>query len=98
MQLTEDPEAVSATFGGPADLPERDLMVHVIEQAKNDLYGANNGRFVKDALTWLTKRDSDPVKAGRGWMYSFESICEQLDLDADTIRRGILEPYEARLG
>ena len=94
MQIDEDPEAKIATFGEPADLPERGLMVAMIEQAKNDFYGANDGRFVKDALTWLTAKDPDPVKEGRGWLYSFESICEQLDLDAETIRKGILNRYK----
>lgn len=94
MQSIEDHEAELATFGGPTILPERELMVAVISQAKDDLYGADRGRFEKDALAWFTEAKSLD-RAGRPWLYSFESICEQLDLDVETIRRGILARYEA---
>lgn len=94
MQTDVDHEAVTAIFGEPADLPERTLMVAVIEQTKNDLYGANKGRFVKDALAWFNTPSLTPCRGVQPWLLSFCSICEQLDLDADTIRRGILARYE----
>jgi len=94
MQSAEDHEAVVATFGEPADSPERELMVAIISQAKNDLYGANGGRFEKDALAWFNTPYITPCRGVQPWLLSFCSICEQLDLDADTIRRGILAGYE----
>ena len=96
MQSIEDHEAEIATFGGPSTSPERELMVRMIEQAKDDLMGAEGGKHVKDALEWFNTPSPTPCRGDRPWLYSFHSICEQLDLDIDTIRRGILARYEAK--
>ena len=84
----DDPQADLAIFGGPAESPEKDLMVSMILQAKLDLFCSNKRRSEMALIWFLT---SDP-----SWLLSFESICEQLDLDADVIRRGILQRHESR--
>ena len=81
----DDPQADQAIFGGPGESPEKDLMVAMVTQAKLDLFCSNKRRS-EMALTWFLT--SDP-----GWLLSFESICEQLDLDDDIVRRGILRAH-----
>ena len=83
----DDPQADQAIFGGPGESPEKDLMVAMVTQAKLDLFHPNKRRS-EMALTWFLT--SDP-----SWLLSFESICEQLDLDPDVIRRGILQRHES---
>jgi len=69
--------------------PYRRLMIAVLVQAVYDLHRSRHLSsrcwFSGDAhLTrvewWFTSRD-------RRWAFSFENICQLLDLDIDTIRR-----------
>ena len=84
----DDPQADLAIFGGHTESPEKDLMVSMILQAKLDLFCSNKRRS-EMALIWFLTSDLS-------WLLSFESICEQLDLDPDVVRRGILQRHESR--
>jgi len=85
----DDPQADLAIFGGHTESPEKELMVVMILQAKLDLFCSNKRRS-EMALIWFLTLD-------RSWLLSFQSICEQLDLDPDVIRRGILGSREHKL-
>jgi hypothetical protein len=52
-------------------------MVAVLEAALED---ARDGADRTGAAAWLTSTD-------RGWPFSFENICEALDMDPGTVRR-----------
>src|SRR5262245_35243121 len=67
---------------------ERRLMIAILEDAV-DVYrkqaaarDARNQQLFCEAEDWFADAD-------RGWLYSFENICDVLDLDADYIRRGL---------
>jgi len=84
----DDPQADLAIFGGHTESPEKDLMVVMIQQAKLDLFCSNKRRS-EAALVWFLETN---VKLGhRPWLFSFQNICEQLDLDPDIILRGLLK-------
>lgn len=62
---------------GRRRVPQRSLMAAVLEAALEDV------RDVADrtgAAAWLTSTD-------RGWPFSFENICEALDMDPVAVRR-----------
>ena len=84
----DDPQADLAIFGGPGESPEKDLMVAMVTQAKLDLFHPNKRRS-EMALTWLLETGVKDLN-GRPWLLSFQTICEQLDLDPDIVRQGIL--------
>jgi len=89
-----DHEAVTAIFGnGKSNSPELELMVAVFIQQKDDLFGAEGGKFEAAALQWF-KSEGAKDTAGRPWLFSFWNICEEFDLDAAAVRRGILSRYE----
>ena len=78
---------------GPKIERERGLMLAVLVDAINcyQKYAFSSnlpGRetFV-DALEWLTSTDGS-------YLFSFESICEILEIDAEYVRRGLGEWYE----
>ncbi len=69
---------------------ERRLMIAVLEDAV-DVYRKQaaahdlRGRTMfEDAESWIEATD-------RTWLFSFENICDVLDLDAACIRRGLRE-------
>jgi len=73
---------------GQASLnPEKELLLFVLKQAKDDL-AVKRPRTIKqkrekeDAYRWFKQQHSD-------WFFSFHSLCEQLDMDPGTVRRGI---------
>jgi len=75
---------------------ERRLIIAVLEDAV-DVYrkqaGASDGRglqLFREAEEWIESRDAS-------WLFSFENICDVLDLDADYVRRG-LHAWKARAG
>ena len=87
----DDPQADLAIFGSPSESPEKDLMVAIVTQAKLDLFHPNKRRS-EMALAWFLETN---VKLGdRPWLFSFQNICEQLDLDPEIIRWGILSHKE----
>jgi hypothetical protein len=67
---------------------EHRLMIAVLEDAI-DVYrkqiGARdprNQQLFREAEDWIEDRD-------RTWLFSFENICDVLDLDAEYLRRGL---------
>ena len=67
---------------------ERRLMIAVLEDAV-DVYrkqaGTREGRgaeLFREAEEWIEDRD-------RTWLFSFENICDVLDIDGDYLRRGL---------
>jgi hypothetical protein len=69
---------------------ERRLMLAVLEDAV-DVYrkqlGAQDTRgknLFQDAETWIEDRDGS-------WLFSFENICDVLDIEPDYVRRGLHE-------
>src|SRR5581483_3568484 len=67
---------------------ERRLMIAVLEDAV-DVYrkqaAAQDSRvrgLFRDAEEWIEDTE-------KSWLYSFENICDVLDLDADYLRRGL---------
>ena len=67
---------------------ERRLMIAVLEDAV-DVYrkqvGATDQRaqqLFREAEEWIEESD-------RSWLFSFQNICDVLDLDSDYLRRGL---------
>ena len=67
---------------------ERRLMIAVLEDAV-DVYrkqlGATDARgqqLFREAEEWIENPD-------RTWLFSFENICDVLDIDAEYVRRGL---------
>lgn len=67
---------------------ERRLLIAVLEDAV-DVYkkqmGASDARgreLFRDAEDWIENPD-------RTWLFSFENICDVLDIDSDYVRRGL---------
>lgn len=65
--------------------PERRLILAVLERAILDFVG-NDIRESSEAEQWLTESHVD----GTAPEFSFEWVCQQLDLDLDSIRDVIL--------
>lgn len=74
--------------------PHRQLMAAVLQTAVDDYWGsfcprsAGYGtlaarRRCRQARIYMLSRD-------RGWPFSFENVCDALDLDAKTLRRALL--------
>jgi hypothetical protein len=74
---------------------ERNLWAAVLKQAVDDLfpyerhskwrYHLNKSQLIKaDAVWWFKKR-------GKKHIYSFESVCETLDIDPDRTRETIFK-------
>ena len=68
--------------------PERRLMIAVLEDAV-DVYRKQAGtsdqrgqQLFCEAEEWIESTD-------RSWLFSFENICDVIDLDADYLRRGL---------
>ena len=73
---------------------ERRLMIAVLEDAV-DVYrkqvtakDARGQQLFREAEEWIDDPD-------RTWLFSFQNICDVLDLDADYVRRG-LHAWKAR--
>jgi hypothetical protein len=60
-------------------------MAAVLEDAVNILRKRPRSRAGREAREWLASRDM-------GWPFSYERICEALELDADGIRREMAVP------
>ena len=73
---------------------ERRLMIAVLEDAVDvyrkqaDARDARGQHLFREAEAWIEEPD-------RTWLFSFENICDLLDLDADYLRRG-LHAWKAR--
>jgi hypothetical protein len=68
--------------------PERRLMIAVLERAVDDYRTCRSSRDAKrqvlfrEVTAWFASRESSGL-------YSFENVCEVLDLNADYVRRGL---------
>ena len=77
--------------------PQRRLMLAVLQTAVDDVAAggaderavAGDARAYHQALAYVDSRD-------RYWPFSFENICEAIGLDADGIRRMVLEHSRQR--
>jgi hypothetical protein len=73
--------------------PERRLMIAVLEQGINDyvkLLGARDPERVarwREAEEWVEDRDAS-------WLFSFENVCNVLDLEPEYVRRGLHDQKE----
>jgi len=59
------------------------LMAAVLEDAVNILRKRPRSRAGREAREWLASRDAS-------WPFAFERICDVLDLDADSVRRQVV--------
>ena len=78
--------------------PEQNLMLAVLDDAVScfQKYFAardkQNVRLFREAEEWI-------LLQGKGdWFFSFDYICETLDLNPDSIRKGLLHWRSRRLG
>lgn len=76
---------------------EKRLMIAILEDAVAVYLGhrepttSKRRRLFRDTERWLRSRDTT-------WVFSFERICEMLDLDPAWIRRGLRRRREALTG
>ncbi|HLK11319.1 MAG TPA: hypothetical protein VKW76_08055 [Candidatus Binatia bacterium] len=69
------------------DSGERRLMAAILEDAVHTMMVYDRGyrrgpRELREARRWIESRD-------RRWIFSFERICEALDIDATCLRRAL---------
>ncbi|MGH7848140.1 MAG: hypothetical protein ACREQW_23600 [Candidatus Binatia bacterium] len=82
--------------GKLAHMPEKMLMWAVLEDAimwvqQHGLAQSSAGkRFSREARDWIVEEGSD-------WVFSFENICAFLDLERNTLRRGLMQPEKKLL-
>ena len=76
---------------------ERRLLIAVLEDAV-DVYrkqigakDAHGQQLFREAAEWIEATD-------RTWIFSFENVCDVLDLDAGYLRRGLHAWSQRRLG
>ena len=69
---------------------EKRLMLSVLEDAAEcfmkyiDASSKKGQRLFRDAEVWITLED-------KKWVFSFDNVCEALDIDPDYLRRGLRE-------
>ena len=70
---------------------ERDLAIGVLDQAIEDFLHAKklDIRHKTDAYHWFMADDID--HSGKLWLFSFTAICEQLDIDPDSVRKRLFK-------
>jgi hypothetical protein len=79
--------------------PHRQLMAAVLQTAVDDCWDSFSprsagygslaaGRRFRDARVYMLSKD-------RGWPFSFENLCDSLDLDARRLRRALLSAPKA---
>jgi hypothetical protein len=79
-----------------AQEPERRLVIAILEDAvdcfRKHLFARDHksGQLFGDAESWILSEDRD-------WPFSFENICELLDLNPEYLRRGLLTWKENQL-
>jgi predicted Ser/Thr protein kinase len=84
-----DGEAFESLFKRTIREGEKELMLAVLEDAISSfqryLVARNEGerKQFQDAQEWILGKDED-------WLFSFDAICEALDLDPDYLRRGLM--------
>jgi len=78
-------EQFARVFSGAHDLPEKRLFIAVLMNAVSDFQDAVRSPERYDEWTFQEIR-AWFFKSDRHWLFSFENLCEQLDLDANCIR------------
>jgi predicted Ser/Thr protein kinase len=84
-----DGEAFESLFKRTIREGEKELMLAVLEDAISSfqryLIARNEGerKQFQEAQEWILGKDED-------WLFSFDAICEALDLDPDYLRRGLM--------
>lgn len=74
--------------GAPAYQPERRLMLAVMEEAiatfqRSVIAGGRRSQKLADEVEqWMDARDFS-------WPFSFENICQALELESDSVREGL---------
>jgi hypothetical protein len=90
-----DPIAIEQFFTNGVHLGEERLMLAVLQDAvecfqehvvAQDLW---EKKLFQEAEDWIWEKNTD-------WLFSFENICEALQLNPDYIRRGLLVWKEAK--
>jgi len=82
--------------GSSADVPEKRLMLAILNDAVRSFqryrfaHRNRDRRLFKDADDWLCSTDTD-------WPFSFERICQVLELDASCLRSGLSQWDAGRL-
>jgi len=70
--------------------PEKSLLVAILDDAVQEYrkycraHDADGQRIFREVEEWVMQEDD-------GWIFSFNNICELLDLDPEYVRRGISE-------
>ena len=90
MRFVHEPPSIGSTDNRLITRGERRLMQAVLEDALRSLNAARHGRAsatkTRQELAWFASRDSsDP--------FTFERVCEVLSIDADWLRRRVLDAY-----
>jgi hypothetical protein len=62
--------------------PERRLAMAILRDAIECYQGTGTATEFTEAETWILSRD-------RGYLFSFENVCELLDINAEWLRRGL---------
>jgi len=76
--------------------PEKRLMLAILKDAVStfqaDLFAVNakSSRRFEQAKDWICESDGD-------WVFSFQNICEHLNLNPAYVRNGLLRWMEKRL-
>jgi hypothetical protein len=90
-----DPSDFEESFKNRLPEPEKALMLAVLKSALEDFQDSidernciEKQRFL-DAEEWILNTDND-------WAFSFENICEALQLEPSSIRRRLLSWKEAK--
>jgi hypothetical protein len=83
------------SFGRDNRRGEENLMVAVLEDASKCFqkyafaHNQQEKRLFQEVEDWILKKNSE-------WLYSFDNICETLQLNPDYIRRGLRVWKEAK--
>ena len=90
MRFVHEPPSIGSTDNRLITRGERRLVQAVLEDALRSVIAARQGRAsatrVRQELAWFTSRDAtDP--------FAFERVCEVLSIDADWLRRRVLDAY-----
>ena len=90
MRFVHEPPSIGSTDNRLITRGERRLMQAVLEDALRSLTAARHGRASasreRQELAWFASRDaSDP--------FTFERVCEVLSIDADWLRRRVLDVH-----
>ena len=90
-----DPIAIEQFFTNGIHGAEQRLMLAVLRDAVECFQDYVLGHYIwekklfQDAEDWIFEKNTD-------WLFSFENICESLQLNPDYIRRGLLAWKEAK--